>query len=256
MADESPLCLKIKEKGFENIPMDTNDTFMALYLLEQNEKGDSKFKKWLDVLPSDFNNFPIFFTDDELDYLIGSPFKDYLSGENKFYISNGVVNPAALAYFWFKHQNIVRVEYLSGFEESSETVYLKDKSNPYEQGPQKAITRRNVNKPVWRIVNKELLDSLSDPTSSVKKVLCRLVRYNYSYYINKKLVNEANLPLVNNYFILSQQSTDTGDNVITPGQAIGETQLNTGPVQVIAQDPSNLQAPGGPLPGLLPGGGT
>ena len=183
------------------------------------------------------------------------PFRDY-SATDQNYIRNGVINPLLLSFFWFKHQNIVRVEYLSGFEESSETVYLKDKSNPYEQGPQKTITRRNVNKPVWRTVNKELLDSLSDPTSSVKKVLCRLVRYNYSYYINKKLVNEANLPLVNNYFILSQQSTDTGDNVITPGQAIGQTQLNTGPVQVIAQDPSNLQAPGGPLPGLLPGGGT
>ena len=183
------------------------------------------------------------------------PFRDYSSSDQD-YIRNGVINPLLLSFFWFKHQNIVRVEYLSGFEESSEAVYLKNKSNPYEQGSQKTITRRNVNKPVWKIVNKELLDSLSDPTASVKKIFCRMVRYNYSYYINKKLVNEANLPLVNNYFILSQQSTDAGDNVVTPGQAIGQTQVNTGAEQIIDQDLSNFQAPGGPLPELLPGDGV
>ena len=183
-----------------------------------------------------------------------SPFRNY-STSDQTYIKNGVINPFLLSFFWFKHQNIVRVEYLSDFETSQQTVHLKDKSNPYEQGLQKTITNRNVNKPVWKTVNKQFLDNLADPSSSVKKVLCRLVRYNYSYYINKKLVREANLPLIDNYFILSQQTGDAGDDTINPQQAAGQTQINLGPEQITIEDPSNLQAPSGPLPDLLPGGG-
>ena len=38
------------------------------------EKNNPKWKFYFDLLPKDFSNFPIFYTDDELQYLKGSPF--------------------------------------------------------------------------------------------------------------------------------------------------------------------------------------
>ena len=38
------------------------------------EKNNPKWKFYFDLLPKDFSNFPIFYTDDELKYLKGSPF--------------------------------------------------------------------------------------------------------------------------------------------------------------------------------------
>ena len=133
----------------------------------------------------------------------GSPFKDYLSGENKFYISNGVVNPAALAYFWFKHQNIVRIEYLSGYRDVLNTVRLKNKENPYEPGQRRVTFERDVKKPIWRPLKGSTIASL--PSSS--RILCRLVRYNYSFYINKALTKTFDIPMINDHFILEKSET-------------------------------------------------
>lgn len=38
------------------------------------EKNNPKWKFYFDLLPKNFSNFPIFYTDEELNYLIGSPF--------------------------------------------------------------------------------------------------------------------------------------------------------------------------------------
>ena len=35
-----------------------------------------------------------------------------------------------------------------------------------------------------------------------EKMLCRITRYEYPYYIDKDLVKALNLPLINNYFTL------------------------------------------------------
>ena len=40
------------------------------------------------------------------------------------------------------------------------------------------------------------------------KVLCRLVRYDYSFYINKTLTKEFDIPMINDHFILQKSQTD------------------------------------------------
>jgi histone-lysine N-methyltransferase SETD3 len=48
---------------------------LSSFILQEQEKGDeSKWKFYLDILPKDYSNFPIFFTDEELCLLEGSPF--------------------------------------------------------------------------------------------------------------------------------------------------------------------------------------
>ena len=132
-----------------------------------------------------------------------NPFKDYLNGGNKFYISNSVVNPAALAYFWFKHQNVVKVEYLAGYTTVMNKARLKNKENPYEAGQSRITFERDVKKPIWRMLNGSVIASLP----SDAKVLCRLVRYDYSFYINKTLIKEFDIPMINDHFILQKSQT-------------------------------------------------
>ena len=55
-------------------------------------------------------------------------FKDFFSG-NQGYIKNGVVNPSRLSEYWFGHQNIAKIEYLSGFTETVQDVSVKENTS-------------------------------------------------------------------------------------------------------------------------------
>ena len=116
----------------------------------------------------------------------------------------------ALQHERFKHQNIVRVEYLAGYENGTDTISIKNEDGTLyttENGSISVdVATRNVNKPIWKVLNKQTLDNMKENT----KILCRLSRYNYSHYINKRLVKELNLPLLNNYFILERPVRSLG----------------------------------------------
>jgi len=48
-------------------------SYLALALLEEKQKGsDSKWFKYLDTMPTSFDEFPIFYTDEELEMLKNS----------------------------------------------------------------------------------------------------------------------------------------------------------------------------------------
>ena len=49
-------------------------SFLASYLLQELKKPDSKWKPYFDTLPPSTRNFPVSFTDEEMDLLQGSPF--------------------------------------------------------------------------------------------------------------------------------------------------------------------------------------
>jgi len=54
---------------------------MSAYFNEQREKindgvNNPALNPYIDMIPRDFNNFPIFFNDAELEELKGSPFVD------------------------------------------------------------------------------------------------------------------------------------------------------------------------------------
>lgn len=126
----------------------------------------------------------------------GGTFKDYKT-QNEVYIQKGVINPLLLCYYWLLHQNIMQVEYLSEFDSSSQSVFLKNQQNPYAVGKSLEIDERNTKKPIWKKINLQILDNMI----TGDKILCRLVRYQ-SDYIDENLVNKLKLPLYNNYFII------------------------------------------------------
>ena len=125
------------------------------------------------------------------------PFKDFAKS-NQFYIKKGIINPLFLCYYWFIHQNLVRVEYLNEFKTVNDNVSLKNNDNPYEANKTTLVKTRNMQSPMWHRLTLDKINSLE----LGNKILCRLVRYNLGSYIDKQLVEALNLPLLNNYFIL------------------------------------------------------
>lgn len=48
-------------------------SFLATYLLLERLKEDSPWKPYLEILPTEYSTMPVFFSDEELEYLKGSP---------------------------------------------------------------------------------------------------------------------------------------------------------------------------------------
>lgn len=128
-----------------------------------------------------------------------SPFKDYMNSDQG-YIVNGAIDPTRLSQFFFLHQNVVKVEYLSGYESPSYDVVVPD-DNPYTS-KKVSNTKRNINKPIWKILNRQVLQTFfGSDSNSTGQLLCRVVRYD-SPFINKFLVKQFEMPFINSHFIL------------------------------------------------------
>jgi histone-lysine N-methyltransferase SETD3 len=56
---------------------------LSCYILNEKINPKSKWKPYLDILPKDYSNFPIFYNDTELNLLQGSPFKDQIEDKKK-----------------------------------------------------------------------------------------------------------------------------------------------------------------------------
>ena len=72
MAKEGVIGLRMINKGVSL--KSPKHCFLSTYLLTEKNKNDSLFKCYIDTLPRDYNNFPIFFNDEEMIMLEGSPF--------------------------------------------------------------------------------------------------------------------------------------------------------------------------------------
>lgn len=49
-------------------------SFLSTYLLQEKKNPESYWRPYLDILPSDYDQFPIFFKENDLEWLTGSPF--------------------------------------------------------------------------------------------------------------------------------------------------------------------------------------
>lgn len=74
---QTPLAKKLIKSGF-----DLNygsDCFFAAFILLEQSNPDSFWSPYINMLPQSFKNFPIFFTESEKKYFIGSPFLDLIN---------------------------------------------------------------------------------------------------------------------------------------------------------------------------------
>jgi len=68
----------MEARNFMQRLVSTTHSFFATYIMEERRKEDSLFSKYLDTLPRTFDNFPIFYTPEELAWLDGSPMLEYI----------------------------------------------------------------------------------------------------------------------------------------------------------------------------------
>lgn len=74
MAKATPIGKKMEEAKIKLLS--PKHSFLSSYVLQEKRKPDSFWKPYLDILPNTCNNFPIFFTAEEKEWLKGSPFLD------------------------------------------------------------------------------------------------------------------------------------------------------------------------------------
>lgn len=78
MAFASPVGKKMYEKGLRNRLISPKHSFLSCYIMQERRKPDSFWWPYMDVLPKNFSNFPIFFEDEDKKWLEGSPFLDQI----------------------------------------------------------------------------------------------------------------------------------------------------------------------------------
>ena len=79
MAMASPVGSKMYEKGLRQRLISPKHSFLATYIMQERRKPDTPWDPYIDILPKQYSNFPIFFTEEEKKWLDGSAFKDQIS---------------------------------------------------------------------------------------------------------------------------------------------------------------------------------
>lgn len=74
MAMESPIGSLMAARNFRQRLVSPKHSFLATYIMEERRKEKSHFDKFIDILPKCFDNFPIFYSQEERTWLEGSPF--------------------------------------------------------------------------------------------------------------------------------------------------------------------------------------
>lgn len=74
MAFASPIGSLMFARGHRNRLLSPKHSFLATYIMQERRKEVTIFDKYIDILPKAFDNFPIFYTQEERTWLEGSPF--------------------------------------------------------------------------------------------------------------------------------------------------------------------------------------
>jgi hypothetical protein len=81
LARQTPVGIRLKEVETQlSVP---NHCQIIVFMLMTRAQGDSFFQPYYDVLPSDFDNFPIFWSDEELSWLQGSSLVDQIQDRKR-----------------------------------------------------------------------------------------------------------------------------------------------------------------------------
>jgi protein-histidine N-methyltransferase len=78
MAFASPVGKLMYEKGLRQRLISPKHSFLSCFIMQERRKPESIWQYYIDILPKNFTNFPIFFTEEEKKWLQGSPFLDQI----------------------------------------------------------------------------------------------------------------------------------------------------------------------------------
>ena len=74
MAFASPIGAKMYEKGLRGRLISPKHSFLCTFIMQEKRKEVSEWHTYIDILPKNLSNFPIFFTAEDKEWLKGSPF--------------------------------------------------------------------------------------------------------------------------------------------------------------------------------------
>lgn len=77
MAKASPIGAKMVEADLDLLS--PKHSYLSTFILQEKQKPCSFWQPYLEILPQKFRNFPIFFTEEEKEWLKGSPFLDQVN---------------------------------------------------------------------------------------------------------------------------------------------------------------------------------
>lgn len=83
MAFESPIGKLMYARNFRQRLISPKHSFLAAYIMQERRKPYSYFKEYMDILPKSFNNFPIFYTQEERSWLEGSALQNQITEKIK-----------------------------------------------------------------------------------------------------------------------------------------------------------------------------
>ncbi|MAF24194.1 hypothetical protein CL634_01205 [bacterium] len=115
--------------------------------------------------------------------------------QNKLYVGSDSDNTTMFidkfGMFWFKHQNLVEIQYLSSY---ANTEPLPGPSVKFED-----TYNSSVMAPVWTALDLNTVQQLT--TGGAGRLLCRFKKYRSSFF-NREAYNTLDLPLLDEYFFL------------------------------------------------------
>ena len=76
MGIESPIGKKMFDAGLRKTLISPKHSFLTTFVLQEKRKEKTEWTHFIEILPKNMTNFPIFFTPEEKEYLKGSPFLD------------------------------------------------------------------------------------------------------------------------------------------------------------------------------------
>ena len=69
MAMASPIGKKMYEKGLRQRLISPKHSFLCTFIMQEKRKENSEWHTYIDILPKNLSNFPIFFNEEELGWL-------------------------------------------------------------------------------------------------------------------------------------------------------------------------------------------
>ena len=92
MARETDVAKKIIEAKITLLS--PKHSFLSIFLLKEKYDPVSEWHPYIDILPTDYLNFPVLFSDEDLAWLKGSPFLS-----NQYYFYQSICFPLILISF-------------------------------------------------------------------------------------------------------------------------------------------------------------
>ena len=181
--------MDIIEKEYD--PSDPNSRFNRFMAREFSNKGIQA----VNDLPNQIKALTMKFTDETPLELV---YNSYIGGELEL---------SRYGNFWFRHQNIAEVQYLSGY-----TPYDLGKATDAQTYDKKY--GNSISSMEWKRLTPEILNQIQ----AGKVVLCRLHKYRNTLS-NDKAYNMLDLPLYRQYFLLQGGLIDLPEELVTLASA-------------------------------------